>query len=352
MPDWDFRDPWFLLVALLAPIVYHLLAGRRPGSIVYSALSLVDKAPGTWRSRLANLPALLIALAVVAMAVALAGPRTPDDETRVRREGIAVVMVVDRSGSMDARDLVKDDLEVNRLNVVKRMFKQFVLGDDVEKKDRWSANAGRGRPDDVIGLVGFARYADGLCPLTLDHGNLVSVVNDLKIASERSEDGTAMGEGLALAVERLRRYPAHSKIAILLTDGVNNAGDISPEQAAELAAAYDVKVYCIGAGTNGLAAMPVTNPFTGQRVYQPMRVEIDEQSLKMIAEKTGGRYFRATDVDALADIYRQIDSLERTEITEVRYLQYREHYADWVWASLGCIAASGLLGGSLLRRLP
>jgi len=345
MFDWQWRDPWFGLIAILAPFVYTLAATRWSGRVTYSSLALLDGAPRTWRVRFANTPAVLMALSVIAMAVALAGPRIPNAQTRQKREGIAIVMVVDRSGSMDARDLVPDDVEINRLHVVKELFRQFVLGDE-------NGTAGNGRPDDVIGLVAFARYADGLCPLTLDHGNLAAVLGDLEIVTQRNEDGTALGEGLALAVERLRGHPAKSKVVILLTDGVSNAGDITPQQAAQLANQQDVKVYCVGAGTQGVAPMPGHNPFTGQQILVRRRVEIDEKTLKMIAMKTGGQYFRATHAKGLADIYQQIDQLERTEITEVRYLQYEELFGQWVWAALACAMAAGLLGGTLFRRLP
>ncbi len=344
MPDWELRDPWFLLLAMLAPVVYRLAAGRAQAAITYSTLELIDQAPRSLRARLAKLPALLLALATIGMAVALAGPRTPSEETRVRRESIAIVMVVDRSGSMDARDLVKDDLEINRLDVVKQLFAMFVAG--AEKLDI------PGRPDDVIGLVAFARYADGLCPLTLDHGNLITIAKDLGIVEQRSEDGTAIGEGLALAVERLRNHPAASKIAIVLTDGVNNAGNIAPDQAAELAHSADVKVYCIGTGTKGVAPVPYVHSFTGQKAYASRRVQIDEETLKAIALKTDGKYFRATDAQGLAEIYRQIDELERTEITELRYLEYHEHFQAFVAAALACIAAGGLLAATFFRRLP
>ena len=350
MPDWELRDPLFLLIAAAAPVVYFLVVRRSLSAVTYSALSMFDRTPQSLRARLANTPALLLALAVVAMAIALAGPRMGDDQSRVRREGIAIVMVVDRSGSMRARDLVKGDVSVDRLQVVKALFKQFVLGDAAG--ERIAKGVGEGRPEDVIGLVAFARYADGLCPLTLDHGNLVSIAGDLEIVTDRREDGTALGEGLALAVERLRKHPARSKVAILLTDGVSNVGDITPKQAAELARAHDVKVYCIGAGTRGSAPVPVQDPFTGRQVLRSSRVEIDEETLEAIASITGGRYFRATDADSLAGIYGLIDRLERTEVTELRYLQYHEWYGLFVAAALVLIGAGSLLAGSVFRRLP
>jgi len=348
--DWEFRDPWFCLLTLVGPIVYHLLSRRHPASVMYSTLTVIDQAPRTLRTRSANLPAMLFAIAPVAMAIALAGPRSGDDETRIGKEGIAIVMVVDRSSSMHARDLVPTDRNIDRLAVVKAMFKNFVIG---EGSDTFSmANVGAGRPDDVIGLVAFAGYADGLCPLTLDHGNLLNILEDVQIVTQRSEDGTALGEGLALAVERLRTHPARSKVAILLTDGVSNAGNIAPVQAAELAAAHNVSVYCIGAGTRGVAPIPVPNPFTGQIEWQKARVDIDETILEMIAAKTNGQYFRATDAQSLAQIYNQIDRLERTEITELRFLQYHEWYGPFVWIALTAIIMAGLLGASFFRRLP
>jgi Ca-activated chloride channel family protein len=337
----QFRDPLLLLLALIAPLVF-LAASRSASTVRFSSLSIFDGAPRSWRVRLAVLPAVLLTLAAASLAVALAGPRTPDAETKISREGIAIMAVVDRSGSMNARDLVEDDLSVDRLAVVQEVFRQFVLGGD----------AGRGRPDDTIGLVAFARYADSLCPLTLDHGNLVSMVDDLQIVQRRDEDGTALGDGLGLAVERLRRSDATSKVVILLTDGVNNAGVIDPEQAAELAVSQNIKVYCIGAGTDGLAPVPAVDPFSGRERLRPMYVEIDEETLEEIAEKTGGRYFRATDKESLAEIYAEIDRLERTKISETRYLQYTEHYGAFVVAGLGLMALAAVASGSVFRTLP
>jgi len=339
----EFRDLLFLPVALLAPFVFFL-ATRSASAMRYSSLRIPDRAPRSLRVRLAKLPALLIALAIVSLAVALAGPRTPDAETKVSREGIAIMMVVDHSSSMNARDLVKDDTSVDRLAVVKDVFRQFILGDESQSTS--------GRPDDTIGLIAFARYADSVCPLTLDHGNLVTICDDLEIVNRRDEDGTAIGDALGLAVERLRNSKAKSRIVILLTDGVNNIGYIDPLQAAELAASLDIKVYCIGAGTVGLAPYPSVDPFTGRPTLQATYVEIDEETLREIAEKTHGRYFRATDKEGLAEIYSEIDRLERTKVTEIRYLQYTEHYISFVVVGLGLIAAAAVSGETVFRSLP
>ena len=334
--DLELRDPLFLLAALLAPVVF-VLASRLAATVTYSSVAIVAGAPRSLRARVWRLPAGLLALAVAALAVALAGPRTGDASSVVRREGIAIAMVVDRSGSMRARDFVRGDTSVSRLDAVKRVFQDFV--------------SRSGRVGDLIGLVAFARYADGLCPLTTDRGNLLAILDQLEIASGRSEDGTAVGEGLALAVERLRGQEARSKIAILLTDGVNNAGQIPPLQAADLAAQHEIRVYTIGAGTTGYAPVPVQGP-GGRVALQRAFVEIDEGTRQAIAERTGGRYFHAADADALAQVVDEIDALERSEITEIRYLEYEYHHAGFVVASLILIASAALLSGTWLRRLP
>jgi Ca-activated chloride channel family protein len=339
MPElfgFELRDPIFLCLAVLALPVY-VLAARLPATVTYSSLDLVDHAPRPLRVRIAALPAVMLALAVALLAIGMAGPRTGDATSTVHREGIAIVMAVDRSGSMQARDFVRGDASASRLDVVKDVFRAFVQQP--------------ARADDLIGLVSFARYADGVCPLTNDHGNLLSILAQQEIVTERAEDGTAVGEGLALAVERLRTQDVRSKVAILLTDGVSNAGDITPLQAAELAEQYGIKVYAIGAGQTGFAPVPVQMPGGGvalRRAY----VEMDEETLRAIAEKTGGRYFHAADGPALAEVIEEIGRLERSEIVEVRYLEYEEHYAGFVWGALALLLGSSLLSGGVLRRLP
>lgn len=340
MPDlaggFELRDPLFLLAGLLAPLVF-LLAARSPGALRYSSVSPLGAAPRSLRARLASLPALLLAASVLLLALALAGPRTGDATSVVRRDGIAIVMVVDRSGSMQARDFVRGDTSVSRLDAVQRVFHDFV--------------SRPGRAGDLIGLVAFAHYADGVCPLTTDRGNLLAILDQVEIVTERSEDGTAVGDGLALAVERLRGQEALSKVAILLTDGVNNAGVIAPLQAAELAASHGVRVYTIGAGTTGYAPFPVKGP-AGRTILRRAYVEMDERTLQQIAARSGGRYFRAGDADALAEVIDEIDRLERSEVTEIRYLEYRYHHVPMVASALGLLAAGALLSASWLRRLP
>ena len=338
--DWELRDPIFLTAGLLVPVVY-MLARRLPSSLTYSSLALPDAAPQSLRVRFSVMPAVLFALAAACLTFALAGPRTGDATTKVKREGIAIMLVVDRSGSMDARDFVEGDYSVSRLDAVKGALREFVLG----------GNGGAGRPDDLVGIVAFGTYADGVSPLTLDHGNLMAVVEELVVAREQAEAATAIGEGLALGVERLRAHPAQSKVIVLLTDGVNNAGEIEPLQAAELAAGLDIKVYTVGAGSTGIAPMPYRT-VDGRAVLRPTTVEIDEATLARIAERTGGRYFNVRDAEGLSETYSEIDRLERTEVTETRYLQYREHYPVFVVLALILIVAASLAAGTVLRCLP
>jgi Ca-activated chloride channel family protein len=340
MPELEFRDPLFLLVGLAAPLLWWL-AARLPSAVVYSSLALADRAPRSLRMRLAGLPALGLALAWLVLSVALAGPRTGQATTSVSREGIAIMLVVDRSLSMNARDFVEGDLSISRMDAVKGVLREFIAGGD----------AGQGRPDDLLGIVAFATYADGVCPLTLDHGNLLAILDQVEVAMDRTENSTAIGEGLGLAIERLRGSEAESKVVILLTDGVNNAGNLDPLAAAELAATAGIKVYTVAAGRNGYAPFPVPQRGGGTRL-QRVRVEVDEETVRQIAERTGGRYFHASNEEGLKEVYAEIDRLERSEITELRYVQYEEHYAMFAGAGLLLLLASGLAAGTWLRRLP
>lgn len=336
----EFREP-ILLLLVLAAVPVFLLARRAPGRVLFSSLELLPRTASGWRSRLAWLPDALLALALVAMVVALAGPRIGERVSRVQREGIAIAMVVDTSGSMRALDLSTPDRERTRLQAVQDVFESFVLGGgDLP-----------GRPDDAIGLIRFAGFADTAAPLTLDHENLVAVARNLDITMQRSEDGTAIGDALGLAVERLRESAAASRIAVLLTDGVNNAGVESPLAAAELARSQGVKVYSIGAGSTGIAPVRIPDG-RGGTVLRSMPVEIDEATLKGVADRTGGRYFRADDAAALEAVYAEIDRLERTRISEDRSRQYEELFALPLLVALA-LAALGWLGrGAVFARVP
>jgi Ca-activated chloride channel family protein len=336
----ELRQPWFLLVALAALPLY-MWARRPPGRLTFSSLRLLP-VRRSWRARTSFVPAALLSLSVVGLAVAMAGPRLPDRRGAVRREGIAIMMVVDVSGSMRALDLSTPDEERTRLEAVVDVFDDFVTGKDGLP----------GRPNDAIGLVSFAGYADTRSPLTLDHDNLVAIARSLEIVTDREEDGTALGDGLGLAVERLRESKARSRVAILLTDGVSNAGTDAPLDAAKLAVKLGIKVYTVGAGTNGLAPVRVVDEVTGRSFLRQMPVEIDDETLRAIANETGGAYFRATDADALRQVYGRIDRLERSELRGEKWRQYREEFAAPLAIGL-LLAALGLLGEcTLWRRLP
>ena len=332
----EFREPALLVLALLA-IPLFLLARRAPGRVLFSSFALLPVGGRGWRARLAWVPDAFLALSLVALVLALAGPRVGERFSRVQREGIAIVMVLDTSSSMAALDLSTAERERTRLQAVQDVFEQFVLG----------GGALAGRPDDAIGVVSFARYADTSAPLTLDHENLAAVARNLELTRVRAEDGTAIGDALGLAVERLRESPARSRIAVLLTDGVNNAGVETPQSAAELARSQEVKVYTIGAGSTGIA--PVRD---GRGLLRSVPVLIDEATLRDVAGRTGGRYFRADNAEALTEVYAEIDRLERTRITEDRRRQYEELFAMPLLAAL-LLAVLGWFGRSaVFARVP
>jgi Ca-activated chloride channel family protein len=335
----DFAHPGFLFLLFAAPLAYWW-SSRSAGRVVFSSLRALPAGGQTWRTRIAWVPDVLMALAVVALAIALAGPRAGDKSARIRREGIAVMMAVDISGSMRALDLSKANKELTRLDAVKQVFQQFVLG------------GGRldGRPDDAIGLVAFARYAETRSPLTLDHGNLATAARQLDFAPE-NEDGTAIGAGLELAVQRLAEFKSRTKIVILLTDGESNVHEIDEDTAIQDAIDAGIKVYTIGAGTQGIA--PIRVPVgDGRTELMQTKVSIDEATLRKIADKTGGQYFRATDNASLGRIYAQIDKLERTTFEEERFTEYVQYYSLFLGLAMALVVGSLLLRGTVLRRLP
>ncbi|MEC7983911.1 MAG: VWA domain-containing protein [Myxococcota bacterium] len=337
----EFREPVWLLLIFLVPLVYAF-ARRSQGYILYSSLTSVKKVSPSLRQRFSWIPAALFSISTLGMVVAAAGPRIGDRNTEVKKDGIAIMMIMDTSGSMKALDLSEKEAEDDRLSVVKKLFEQFVLG---------SASVS-GRSNDTIGIIRFAGYADTACPLTLDHGSLVGVARTLQIVEDRSEDGTAIGDALALAVGRIKESPARSKIAILLTDGVNNKGEETPLAAAELAKTEGVKVYAIGAGTNGMAPIRMRDPFTGQEVLQAVPVQIDEDMLKEIAARTNGRYFRATDYKSLQQIYGEIDRLEKTELSQMMYRQYTEYYFHLLLIALSLLSLGFITDATIFRRSP
>ena len=336
----EFREPLFLLLAILVLPLYFWM--RRPAGVIrFSSLSLWPRKIRSFKSRTAFIPAFLLSLAFVAFCVSLAGPRIPGGVLKQHREGISMMLIVDKSGSMDALDMSKDDKsEQTRLEATKDVITTFIKGDGKELK---------GRPDDAIGLISFGTYPDSDCPLTLDHITLLEIVKEVQI----DDDGmTNIGDALALAVERMREAKGKSKVIILLTDGENNTGYEDPIDSARLAAQFGIKIYTIGMGANGFAKVRVTDPFTGRKVVTNTSVSIDEQTLTQIANITGGNYFRATDRKSLENIYQKIDALEKTKISEDRTLTYDEKF--YIPLMIGMILAilGMLLNMSYYRRNP
>ena len=316
-----FYAPWMFSLLLIVPVIAWLLFRKSSKSaIAFSSISIIRELKPTLRQRLIWLPKALTLAALVVLIIAVARPREGKEQTIVDSEGIAIEMVVDRSGSMHAMDFHIEDQQVDRLTAIKNVAGKFISGD--EGLD--------GRNSDLVGLITFAGFADSLTPPTLDHSFLVTNLNDTEIVSKRREDGTAIGDAIALAVEKLnalddsQEEEVKSKVIILLTDGENTAGDLDPIPAAELAQTLGIKIYTIGVGTKGNAPYPVTDPFSGRTVMRMMSVNIDEATLKEISSITGGKYFRATDTDSLTKIYKEIDELEKTKVETDQYYDYRE----------------------------
>lgn len=299
-----FERPWLLLLLLTLPGWVLWLRGRRPSALTHSRAAALGRLGAWWARWLGRLPGWLRGAAVVALIVAMAGPRTGVGAVEVDAEGIAIVVAVDISSSMLAEDFAPE----NRLAVAKRKVADFI----------------RGRSYDRIGLVAFAGEALTQVPITIDYPVLFAAIEQLEVGM--LEDGTAIGTALATAANRLRRARGESKVIILMTDGENNRGEIDPLTAAQAAAAYDIKVYTIGVGTDGVAPMPIGRTVFGQYQYANVQVHIDDDLLTELAELTGGSYFRATDAEALDSVYRQIDRLERTTVEVRRYVNYTPRY--------------------------
>jgi len=308
----EFAAPLALLLLLLLPAWWLLRRGRPTTAVTFSRAGLLARA-GRGGSLVRRLLVGLRALALVALVVALARPRTGARAENVTSEGINIVVAFDISSSM----LAEDFQPLNRLEVAKDKIKQFVSG----------------RAADRIGLVAFAGEALTQVPLTVDYPVVLAAVDNLQAG--QLEDGTAIGTAIATAANRLRDAPGRSRVMVLLTDGENNRGAIDPRTAARAAAAFDIRIYTIGVGTEGLAPVPVGRGLFGLR-YENRPVRIDEPLLRDVAATTGGRYFRARDAAALQSIYEQIDLLERAPVQTRSYLRFTERY-HWPLA-LGLLA--------------
>ncbi len=325
----EFANPkllWLLLLVPLAIIWYILRHKKQEASLNFSDLNGMAKLPKTWKAYLRHLLFALKMAALALLIVALARPQSSSTNSTSNIEGIDIVMAMDVSGSMLARDLKPD-----RLTAAKNVASDFV-------KDR---------PGDRMGLVIFSGETFTQVPLTTDHGVMLNMLAEMK--NGLIDDGTAIGDGLATAISRLKDSEAISKVVILLTDGMNNAGSVDPYTAAEMAKLYGIRVYTIGVGSYGTAPYPVQTPFGTQ--MQQVKVEIDEKLLTSIANSTGGKYFRATNNQKLDEIYQEIDKLERSkiEVTEFRRL-HEEFYPLVAWA-IALLLLEFLLRKTIFRTL-
>ncbi len=327
----EFAQPQWLWLLLLVPVLGGWEWWRwhtRRGGLRFSAVSIAKRLPTSWTTRLRALPALLRIAALILGIVALARPQEVNAIRTQSAEGIDIMLVLDTSTSMRAEDFTP-----NRFEAARDVAREFI----------------RNRTSDRVGLVVFAAQAYTQAPLTLDYLFLQQMLDDVRVGVIR--DGTAIGTALAMAVNRLKDSEAKSKVAILLTDGQNNRGEVDPVTAAELAATIDVRVYSIGVGTRGKAPFVVDHPFAGKR-RQMVPVEIDEEMLTTVAQKTGGRYFRATSKEGLREIYEEIDALEKTDIEQRTYTDRNERYALFLWPALGLVLIEVFLSSTLFRRFP
>jgi Ca-activated chloride channel family protein len=339
--DWAglrFQDPAWLWFALAGPLVL-LFAwlrgrdGRAPAMAFPGASRLLRVRPG-WRVRVRPLPILLAALGLVAGSVALARPQHGTLRENVTTQGVDIVVALDVSGTMAAEDFQPR----NRLEVAKEVVAEFV----------------KRRTTDRVGLVAFAGRSLTKSPLTTDTAVLLRQLDDVRL--EMLPDGTAIGSGLATALTRLRRSQAKSRVIVLVTDGDNNAGEIDPATAADLAKAMEVRVYTILVGRGGRVPMPVRarDPFTGQVVTETVMadVKVNPDLLERIAERTGGEFFRAEDPAALRQVFERVDRLEKSEIKTAAYRRYRELFPPLLALTAALLAAAGLLWASGLRVIP
>ncbi len=331
----SFVNPGLLLLLLALPFLALLQGGRGAApAVVFSSLRPLHALGRVRRSRIGGWLTTLLLFALALFIVALARPQMGKTISKVEASGIDIMLALDVSASMFAEDFTIGGERASRLEVVKQVTQKFI----------------EERPNDRIGITCFAGRPYLVSPLTLDHDWLLQNLERVKIGMV--EDGTAIGSAIASAANKLTKVKdSKSRIVVLLTDGDNNAGKVSPATAAEAAKALGIKVYTIGAGTKGFAPMPMQDPF-GRRVYRNMRVNVDEETLKKVAELTNAQFYRATDTKTLEQIFAQIDKLEKSTVELTQYKQYRDLF-PWLLASgFGLLALQLVLAETVGRRLP
>ncbi|MCL1617555.1 VWA domain-containing protein [Bacteroides sp. ET71] len=318
----------FLLILLIPYIIWYIMKRKRnEATIQISDARVYAHTPKSYKNYLLHVPFILRIIALILVIIVLARPQTTNNWQQSEIEGIDIMLAIDVSTSMLA-----EDLKPNRLEAAKEVAAEFV----------------NGRPSDNIGITLFAGESFTQCPLTVDHAVLLNLIKDIKCGI--IEDGTAVGMGIANAITRLKDSKAKSKVIILLTDGTNNRGDISPLTAAEMAKSFGIRVYTIGVGTNGTAPYPY--PVGGTVQYINVPVEIDEKTLTQIAGITEGNYFRATSNSKLKEVYEEIDKLEKTKLNVKQYSKRQEEYQLFALAAFFCVLLEILLRNSVLKKIP
>ncbi len=328
-----FEDPWLLVFFILIPLMLlYQWKGAGKSRVRFSSLGNVKKLRRSTSLFLRHILLFLRCLAIALFVMALARPQSGTKATEVTTEGIDIMLCLDTSGSMQALDFEWKNERQNRLQVVKRVVGNFI----------------NGRKNDRIGMVVFGEEAFTQCPLTLDYGVLLSLLDQVEIGM--AGDSTAIGSALGTCVKRLKDLESKSKVVILLTDGRNNAGSLSPETAAEIAGTFSIKTYAVGVGTEGEVPFLVDSIFGKRYVYQ--RVDLDEDTLKEIAKNTGGTYFKATNTKTLEEIYNHIDKLEKTRVEVKEYMEYEELFRWFFLPGLFCILLEIILANTRFRKIP
>lgn len=327
-----FASIYFLVLLVIIPLLiywYYLVKRKKSATIKYSDLTIIKNIGKVKKSRKRDTLFIIRAAAIFLLIVALARPQSGSKEEKILTEGIDIIVAIDISSSM----LAEDFKPKNRLEAAKLVAADFI----------------KGRKNDRIGMVVFAGKSYTQCPLTLDYGILLKFIDYIDIGLV--EDGTAIGMAISNCVLRLKESKAKSKVVILLTDGKNNRGEIDPLTAAQIAKAFDVRIYTIGAGKRGSAMYPVNDPIFGKR-YVPMPVEIDEGLLQNIADGTGGKYFRATDTQKLKAIFEEIGEMEKTKIEIEEYTKYSEKFAILAIPAFLFLLIEIVLANTIFRKIP
>ena len=328
-----FEDPWLFVFFIFIPLmIVYQWKGMGRSRVRFSSLDNLKRLKKSTSVFLRYVLLALRCLAIAFLVMALARPQSGTKASEVLTEGIDIVLCLDTSGSMQALDFKWNDERQNRLQVVKKVVSDFI----------------KGRKNDRIGMVVFGEEAFTQCPLTLDYGVILSFLDQVEIGM--AGDSTAIGSALGTCVKRLKELESKSKVVILLTDGRNNAGGVSPGTAADIAKTFNIKTYTIGVGTEGEVPFLVDTIFGKKYVYQ--RVDLDEDTLKEIAEITGGTYFRATNTRALEEIYKQIDKLEKTKVEVKEYMEYEELFGWFLLPGLACILLEIILSNTRFKKIP